>query len=132
MAAGLYSFRINQGETFDVRVDYTDSNGSPVDLTNWEARMQIRPVANSDTVYATLSSSLLSDGTGLNMTPVSASLTLPKSSGSIGIFISAQTSSLFTWTQGYYDLEIYSGSGEREYVTRLLQGKINVDLNVTR
>jgi hypothetical protein len=131
MAAGSYSFFIEQGATVDFRIDYRSSTGLPVDLTGWDSRMQIRPTVSSTEVIANLSSSLYADGTGLNMTPASASVILPKSSGSIGIFISAATSSLFTFNEAFYDLEIVSGS-TNPYVIRILEGKIKLKKNVTR
>lgn len=131
MAAGQYSFTIEQGATVDFRIDYTDSNGDAVDLTNYEARMQIRNAKGGTTLYASLSSSLDACGTGLNMTPTSASVTLPKSSGSIGVFISAASSSAFTFDRAYYDLEIYSGSGACTRVDRILEGRVKLSKEVT-
>jgi hypothetical protein len=43
MAAGKYSFVIEQGSTVDFEIVYKDSNSNPVDLTDYQARMQIRP-----------------------------------------------------------------------------------------
>ena len=131
MAAGQYSFIIEQGATVDFRIDYTDSNGDAVDLTNYEARMQIRNAKGGTTLYASLSSSLDACGSGLNMTPTSASVTLPKSSGSIGVFISAASSSAFTFDRAYYDLEIYSGSGNCTRVDRILEGRVKLSKEVT-
>ena len=132
MAAGQYSFIIEQGATVDFRIDYTDSNGDAVDLTNYEARMQIRNAKGGDTLYASLSSTLDPCGSGLNMTPTSASVTLPKSSGSIGVFISAASSSAFTFDRAHYDLEIYSGSGACTRVDRILEGRVKLSKEVTR
>lgn len=131
MAAGQYSFTIEQGATVDFRIDYTDSNGDAVDLSNYEARMQIRNAKGGTTLYASLSSSLDACGSGLNMTPTSASVTLPKSSGSIGVFISAASSSAFTFDRAYYDLEIYSGSGNCTRVDRILEGRVKLSKEVT-
>ena len=133
MAAGRYIFTIEQGTTVDFRIDYKDSNGNPIDLTGYEARMQIRSNYNQDSgvLYATLSSSLDACGTGLNMTPTSSSVILPKSSGSIGVYISAASSSQFTFGEAFYDLEIYSGSGDCAYVNRILQGKVKISKEVT-
>ena len=126
MAAGNYTFIIEQGATTDFQVDWTDSNGSKVDLTNYTARMQIRSnYGSSGTLYATLSSTLNSDGTGLNLSGSNSDY--PPTSGSIGIFISAATSSNFDFSEALYDLEMVSGS----YVTRLLQGKIKLSREVT-
>jgi len=131
MAAGQYTFIIEQGSTVDFRIDYKDSNGNPVDLTDYQSRMQIRNQKRGTTLYASLSSSLTPCGTGLNMTPVSGSVTLPKSSGSIGVYISAASSSQFTFDQAYYDIEIVSGSGVCAYVNRILEGKIKLSKEVT-
>lgn len=132
MAAGKYTFTVEQGSTVDFRIEYKDSNGVAIDLTDYEARMQLRPSKESSTIYCNLVSDLDADGTGLNMTPTADGLVLPKTSGSIGIFISAASSSLFSFSDAYYDLEIYSGSGATEYVTRILEGKVKLSKEVTR
>ena len=67
MAAGKYSFTIEQGATTDFELAYKDSSNVPVDLTHYTARMQIKPGAGSDITYLTLSSSLGTCGTGLNL-----------------------------------------------------------------
>lgn len=128
MAAGKYSFTIEQGSTVNFEIQYKDSTGTPVDLTGFSGRMQIRSAyadANP-TTYITLSSSLASDGTGLNFSG-SNGIT-PLTSGSIGVYISAVSSSAFTFTSAKYDLEIVSGSR----VTRILEGNVNLSLEVTR
>ena len=94
--------------------------------------MQIRPSKESSTVICTLSSSIAPDGTGLYMTPYSGSTQLPKSSGSIGIVISAASSSAFSFSDAYYDLEIISGSSPTTVVNRILEGKIKLSREVTR
>jgi hypothetical protein len=49
-------------------------------------------------------------------------------SGSIGIIISAYSSSILNFNEAYYDLEIVNGCD----VTRLLEGKVKLSKNVTR
>ena len=126
MAAGRYSFTIEQGTTLDFNVQYLDSNSTPVDLTDYSGKMQIRPTVGSSDVIATLSSSRDTDGTGLNFSGSNG--TTPPTSGSIGVFISAASSSLFNFNEAVYDLEIYSGS----IVTRILEGKVKLSKEVTR
>ena len=126
-----HNFTIKQGKTFERRIQY-QLNGEWFDLTDYEARMQIRPQYNSATVYCNLSSSIGIDGTGLNLTPVSGSSVLPRSSGSIGITISAHSSSQFTWKEAFFDLEIYSGSGVNQYVREILRGNVQVLPEVTK
>lgn len=129
MAAGKYNFTIEQGATVDFEIAYTDSNSDPIDLTGYNARMQLRPSAGSETVYLTLSSSLGPCGTGLNMSG-SSGINSPIS-GTIGIYISAVTSSQLNFASARYDLEIASGSGNCAVVTRLLEGSVRLSNNIT-
>ena len=124
MAAGKYSFIIEQGATTDFEIQYKDSSNSAVDLTGYQARMQIRSDYGG-TLIAELSSSLKDDNTGLNLSGSNGTTAL--SSGSIGIFISAASSSNFTFNEALYDLELVSGS----VVTRLIEGKVKLSKNVT-
>jgi len=126
MAAGRYSFVIEQGATLNLELQYKDASGNPIDLTNYSGKMQIRPTVGSSDVIATLSSSRDTDGTGLNFSGSNG--TTPPTSGSIGVFISAASSSLFNFNEAVYDLEIYSGS----IVTRILEGKVKLSKEVTR
>jgi hypothetical protein len=125
MAAGKYSFVIEQGATFQRELIYQDSLGNPIDLTDFGARMQIRPAPGSNTLYMTLSSSLTSDGSGLNLLGLNG--TNPLTSGSIGIIISAISSSALTFDEAAYDLELYSGS----FVNRIIEGKVKLSKEVT-
>ena len=129
MAAGKYSFVIEQGATFSVELQYSDVNGVPIDLTGYRGRMQLRPTVSSPTYYLTLSSSLNSDGTGLNFSGSNG--TTPPTSGSIGIYISSCTSSMLDFEQAYYDLELYSGS-LCPFTIRLIEGQVKLSKEVTR
>jgi hypothetical protein len=125
MPAGRYNLLIEQGATFTIDLQYKDSNGVAVDLTGYSGRLQIRPSIGSPTTYLCLSSSLNPDGTGLNFSGSYGNT--PPTSGSIGIIISAATSSTLTFNTGVYDLEIQSGL----FVTRLLQGNVQLSKEVT-
>jgi len=126
MAAGRYSFTIEQGSTLNLELQYKDSSGNPINLTSYSGKMQIRPSVASSTVYITLSSSLAADGTGLNFSGSNG--TTPPTSGSIAIYVSAASSSLLTFDTGVYDLEITSGS----IVTRILEGQVKLSKEVTQ
>lgn len=128
MAAGRYSFVIEQGATTDFEIAYKDADGSPIDLIGYQGRLQIRPSIGSDTIYLTLSSSLNDDGTGLNFNGSSG--LNPLISGTIGVFISANSSSLLDFDEAVYDLEIATGS-EYPIVYRLLEGRVKLSKNVT-
>lgn len=124
--APRYTFIIEQGSTTNFEVRYLDDSSNPIDLSGYQARMQLRPSVESDTILLALSSSLQPDGTGLNMSGSTGAL--PLSSGSIGVYISAATSSALTFSEAVYDLEISNATT----VTRLLQGKIKLSREVTR
>jgi len=132
MAAGRYSFVIEQGTTVNFEIQYKDSNNNPIDLTDYAGKLQIRSgyADSSSTIYLTLSSSINPDGTGLNFSGSNGST--PPSSGSIGIYIASCTSSALTFSEAFYDLEIYSGSGDCAYTVRLLEGKVKLSKEVTR
>jgi len=128
MSAGRYSFTIEQGSTLDFELQYKNATGSAINLSGYSGKMQIKSnyADNSPTIYLTLSSSLQADGTGLNFSGSNGST--PTASGSIGVFISAATSSLLTFDTALYDLEIASGS----IVTRILEGQVKLSKEVTR
>lgn len=121
MKAGRYSFTIQQGTTTEFEVVYKDSNLEPVNISDFHAKMQIRPdyADFTDEVNICLSSSLDPDGSGLYMDGVS---------GSIRVHMSAAKTEEFDFDDGFYDLELYSGS----FVQRLLEGKVRIRREVTR
>lgn len=130
MAAGKYSFTIEQGATTDFEIIYKDSTGSRIDLAGHQARMQLRPEAGSSTIYLTLSSSLGPCGTGLNLSGSDGST--PLSSGSIGIYISAHSSSLLNFDKARYDLELVTISNNCATVTRVLEGQVKLSREITQ
>jgi hypothetical protein len=125
MAAGKYSFIIEQGATTNFQINWTDESGSAIDLTGYQSRMQIKNSYDSAPLLS-LSSSLKSDGTGINLSGSNG--TTPLSSGSIAVYISAVSSSILDFSEALYDLEMVNGNE----VTRLLEGKVKLSKNVTK
>ena len=133
MAAGRYSFIIEQGTTLNLELQYKDSNGDPISLAGYEGAMQIRSsYSGSGVTYLTLTSSL---GDVYNFNSSSAFLsfsgsngTTPVASGSIGIYAGwVETEDLTFTGSAYYDIEITSGSLR----TRLLEGQVQLSQQVT-
>lgn len=125
MAAGKYSFVIEQGATTNFQINWTNESGSAIDLTGYHARMQLRTSYDNSPLIS-LSSSLKSDGTGINLSGSNG--VTPLESGSIGIYISAYSSSLLEFGEALYDLELVKGNE----VTRLLEGRVKLSKNVTK
>jgi hypothetical protein len=131
MSAGRYPIYIEQGATIDFEVQYKDSNGNPVNLTGYGARMQIRPSVSSNEIYLSLTSNLNTDGTGINMS--GSSPYKPPTSGSLGIYIASCTSSMLNFGDAVYDLEIFAPIDvDCPIVTRILQGPVRLSKEVTR
>ena len=136
MAAGRYSFTIEQGSTLNLELQYKDSAGDPIDLAGYEGAMQIRSsYSGSGTTYLTLTSSLgevyptgsaLSSSAFLSFS--GSNRTTPTASGSIGIYAGWAVTETLTFTgSAYYDLEIISGSEK----IRLLEGQVQLSKQVT-
>ena len=105
---------MDQGAQWTLTVVYDNNNGTPIDLTGYTARMQVRPKFGSDNAVLTLSS----PSSGIVITPLTGTLALTATT--------VQTAAI---DGGFYvyDLEITSGG----VVTRLMQGSVTVRDQVT-
>lgn len=138
MAAGRYSFTIEQGATMLFEIQYRDSNGNPISLDGYSAYMEIRSgysgSAGTETylILNSLSGSQYNDGfpSGSSFLSLSGSnLTTPPSSGSIGIYAGWEATQQLTFSgQAFYDLEITTGSIR----TRVLEGRVNLSQQTTQ
>lgn len=113
--AGIVALTIDQGADLDRLLTWTDSDGTPIDLTGWAARMEIRSKPGGS-LYAAFDTD---DG----------SIVLGDAAGTIRITASAATTSAWTWARGVYDLELTDGAGK---VTRLIQGSVTLTPEVTQ
>ena len=133
--AGLYNFTIEQGSTVTFEITYKDSSGTPVDLTGYEAAMNVKTNFSQSpgvTNVLTLSSSIgdtYTKAKDLAFLSLSGSnLTTDLDSGSIGVYIGYDKSAEMAKDEYFYDLEITDADDTR---TRLLQGKIKISKQVT-
>ena len=111
--AGKYNITAYQGATYDLDLTWS-TNGTPVNLTNYTAAMQVRTAANASTAIISLT-----NGTGI---------TLGGTAGTININIGATTMGSASPGQYVYDLELNSGGT----VYRLIQGTFSIQAEVTR
>lgn len=114
---GRYDMTVYQGATFN-RV-FTWQVGTPaanVNLTGYTARMQLRsnPAATTSV---------------LELTTTNGRISLGGSAGTVTLALTPTETAALPADQYAYDLELIAGNGE---VTRLLEGFVTVDAEVTR
>lgn len=122
MAAGVLDLLIEQGSTFTRTVTVTGPvpNLTPVDLTGYTARGQIRETAQSATIVVSFTCVVSDPTNGV----ITVSLTDEQTSA-----IPATGAKYSNYQTYYYDIEIESAGG---IVTRLLNGKVSVSPEVTK
>jgi hypothetical protein len=111
MAAGTYNFIVEQGATFN-RILTVKENNSAMNLTGYSVASKMRSTHDSSTVVGTFTCTISN-----------------ASSGEITMSMTNSTSAAIEEGIYVYDLEITSGAGA---VTRLIQGEVTVNPEVTR
>ena len=106
---------IEQGSTFSLSINWTDSAGDTIDLTTYSARMKGRADNESDVLFS------WTDAT---------EITLAATNPNVLITVDATTTAAYSAPLlGVYDLELVSGSG---VVSKILKGRLRIDREVTR
>ena len=111
MAAGTYNFIMDQGATFTRQLTVKENN-SVMDLTGYSVASKMRSTHDTSTVAGTFTCTVSNASGGIITVAMTSSTTADFEEG---IYV--------------YDLEITSGAG---IVTRLLQGEVTVNPEVTR
>lgn len=114
MTPGKANFLCPQGSTFTRTLTY-EIDDSPVDLTGYESKLQVREYHYSDDFVVGLTDS--------------SGITLGASAGTIDIVIDADTTRELVPGNYVYDLELISPSS---IVTRLIEGRFTVTPEVTK
>jgi len=120
VSAAYWKIKIDQGESWSMLLRLKnpateDDPATPIDLTGYDVRMQVRESITSPTPLLTLE---LGDG-----------ITVDASEGEILLTVADDVTAVWAWRYGVYDLEIESPGGE---TTRLLRGEVEVSAEVTR
>ena len=115
MAIIEYDISTEQGSSLSRVVTYSDENSSPINLTGYTARMQVRPRASSGYTYLTLTSP-------------SGGLTLGGTTGTITILVDGSVTSAIPAGNYVYDLEVVNGA----YVDKVMGGDFTLSAEVTR
>jgi hypothetical protein len=121
MPASKYDFSIEQGTSFKLSLIYKDSTGTPINISNWCARLIWITDEGVTQVFST------------NNTDHSIyKFTIDGPTGRILLQIPAATTNSFTFLKAKYDLELespndmYSGGGKE--LIRLIYGTIKIIL----
>ena len=120
---GKLNFKIYKGETFKYSLRWTDSSETPINLTNYHARMHVRSSIESETILLKFASdsALLPDGT-ITITPLT---------GEIDLYLGATSTAAIDFESAVYDLELYN-IADPDDVTRLIEGRVSISPEVTR
>lgn len=119
MSASEFGFTIDKGASFYISFQYKDSSQSIINLTNWKARLSIKP-NNSETLITYFS----------DVTNSSYSFVIVPELGQLILKLPVSTTDSFSFTSAVYDLdlkapnEVYSGAGPQ--IIKLLKGSISI------
>jgi hypothetical protein len=115
MSAGIYNDTIDQGATYTLVIVYKDENNVPINLSGYSAYMQLRENFDSATADLTLSTA-------------NGAIVITAAQGKLTITATATQTGALSAESYLYDLELVNGP----VVTRLLQGQMTVNSEVTR
>ena len=110
------NIKIPQGTTYTHEFNYVDSAGDAVDLTGYAARCQLRDEVETA-------------GNFYDATTVNGKMTIVAVTGKVTLTVSDMDSTAFTVLQGFYDVELIAPNDD---VTRMVQGKVTIDREITR
>lgn len=116
MPAANFKITLEQGVDYNKSLVVKDALGSPLNLTGYSCRMQVRKYHFSDTVILEASSS-------------NGKISIDPLVGVILINLSSADTESFNTLSAVYDMEIIAPSGK---VTRILQGEVSCSPGVTR
>jgi hypothetical protein len=116
MAAATYDILIEQGATFQLNLVYKDSGGSPIDISGYTARMQVRRSYDAPTAL-------------LDLTTENGAITLGGVAGSLVVEAGPTLTRDLPAKGGVYDLELVAPSG---VVVRLIRGTATISPEVTK
>lgn len=110
------NFQVVQGDTFAIRVTYEDSAGSAIDITDFDARMDVRNEPGGRILCASISNN--------------DQITIDGPNGILDIEFTPSQTKKFTTPSAAYQLKIISDVNDQE--TTLLKGYLAVSAAVVR
>lgn len=114
--ASRYDLLINQGADFLQIFTWKGSDGVPINLSGYTARMMIKNSPEDDTALVTL-------------TTENGRIALGGALGTITLSLNSTVTAALDFTKALYDLELVSGGG---FVTRLIGGAVTLSPEITK
>ena len=115
--AVVFNVEIDQGADWFFNVTYDQPQGTPVNITDYTAEMQVRSYPNDTTVV-------------LDLTTENGGITITGAEGLVELHATAEQTRAIDEGSYYYDLEITAPI--TGVITRLVQGQAVVSAEVTR
>ena len=122
---GRYDIITQSGVTYDLPISYRDVAGTPINLTGYTARMQIRELPNFP-VLVEFNTELTANGFILLSGP--AEEREDGANGNLRLFMTAANSANITPLVARYQLNITDSEG---YVTPIIEGRFEIQGSVT-
>lgn len=119
MPASKYDFSIEQGTSFKLALTYKDSNNTPIDITNWCARLIWKTEDEVTQIFSTT-----------NIDHSIYKFEIIGTDGKLLLQIPANTTNGFVFNKAKYDLELesphdmYNGGGKE--IIRLIFGTVKI------
>ena len=114
MQAGRYDFSIKQGSTFSKVLIYKDDDGVVINLTGYQAKMQLRESVNSNVL--------------LELTTANGRLIITPLEGKIEMHLTPAETKALSFCKALYDLDIFTASNKYT----ILEGSVTLIKEVTR
>jgi len=114
--AEIYELNINQGSNLSLEIALKNADGTPLNLTGYTARMQLRASYTAPDVI-------------VELTTENSRIIIIPLTGVVRLLLDASTTAALVAKNYVYDLETVSPTG---FVTRVLQGEAIVSPEVTR
>lgn len=122
---GRYDIITQSGVTYDLPISYRDVAGTPINLTGYTARMQIRELPNFP-ILVEFNTALTANGFIFLNGP--AEEREDGANGNLRLFMTAANSANITPLVARYQLNITDSEG---YVTPIIEGRFEIQGSVT-
>lgn len=119
----IIDLTIESGVSFRVSFDWKNPDGTPVFLSGYSAKMQIRPNPTSSIIYCTLST---------NPTEGQGTIEIDSVTSSFKVHIPDEVTATFAWHYGTYDILAIAPNAPDGDVELVVKGRVTVSKTTTK